>query len=686
MSPPREVVGTLRVLGGGAGGAATVVDERRRPLVYVDADHFLASGVMHGDKVLARRLRRSRAPAAGPAPGRPSTRPRELPPAEIVRVLERANATIVGTYQETGRESWVVPDDRRLGPRVAVRQSTLGALPGEKVVVALAHYPTAGRPEPAGPVVERLGRAGEPDAETLGIIRSLGLRDTFPADVLAEAEDLPREVTAAERRDRLDLTTETVFTIDDAEARDLDDAVSIAGGGEALFRLGVHIADVSHYVPLDSALDREARLRGTSVYLPDRVLPMFPPRLSNGIASLHPGADRLTVSVFMDIDPGGRVTRCDIHRSFIRSVARLTYDAVAALLRPEFGEVLGDREATGGAKLDGGSGPAAVTRAADEPGAGDPAKAATIPAPVARALRDMAHLAKALRRRRMARGSLDFDLPEEKVVLDGAGRPSAVVLRPRNVATQIIEEFMIAANEAIADYLLWSGVPFVSRIHEEPFRDDLEALREQLKPLGYRVPAARAPRPADLQAILEAARGRPESAAVHAAVLRALPQARYSAVRLPHFALASVNYTHFTSPIRRYPDFTVHRQVLAVLKGAAHRPDAEAEGFEARLAAVAETSSRAERLAERAEAESLELMKTELARASLGWVDEGEVVEVHDFGAFVRLPNGIEGLVAAAEGGRSLRPGERVRVQIVRVDVARRHVDLNLVPGGAGRA
>jgi len=294
----------------------------------------------------------------------------------------------------------------------------------------------------------------------------------------------------------------------------------------------------------------------------------------------------------------------------------------------------------------------------------------------------MAPLAERLRRRRMDRGSLDFDLVEEKVKLDGQGRPLAVVRRPRNIATQLIEEFMIAANETVADYLLWNGVPFIRRIHEEPFKDDLEALRETLAPLGYRVPTTRAPRPADLQAILEASRDRPEGEEVHKALLKALPQARYSALPGGHFALASANYAHFTSPIRRYPDLTVHRQVVAVLEGRAHPPGREppaGPSVEDRLVAVAGSCSRAERVAERAEDESLKLMKTRLALASLGSVEEGEVVDVFDFGSFVRLPNGVEGLVGASATGHDLRIGQKVRVQIVRVDVAKRHVDLDPV-------
>jgi ribonuclease R len=560
----------------------------------------------------------------------------------VIRILERANPTVVGAYRRSGREEWVEPDDRRLPP-VAVRQGSLGALSGEKVVVAIAKYPSFGHPQPFGSVVERLGPAGEPDAETLAIIRRLDLRDAFPAEVLAEADLLPPEVTSEERRGRLDLTGETVFTIDDADARDLDDAISLADSARddhrgsqraGVWRLGVHIADVAHYVVPDSALDREARERGTSVYLSDRVLPMFPTRLSNGIASLHPGVDRLTVSVFMNIDLGGRVLDYDIRRSVIRSAARLTYDAVASLPRAE-----------------------------PEP---------SVASDVAAVLREMAILAARLRQRRMDRGSLDFDLAEEKVMIDGEGHPLEIVRRQRNVATQLIEEFMIVANETVADHLLWTGAPFIARVHEEPFPDDLAALREMLAPLGYRVPTTRAPRPGELQAILEASRGRPEAEEVHRALLRALPQARYSAARSPHFALASANYLHFTSPIRRYPDLVVHRQVVA-------EPNRERAGGELahRFQIIAETCSRAERTAERAETESLDLMKARLALACLGDIENGEVVDVFEFGAFVRLPNGVEGLVptsATPRGG--LRLGQPLRVQVVRVDVAKRHVDL----------
>lgn len=575
-----------------------------------------------------------------------------------MRVAERANPTVVGTYRKSGRDRWLEPDDNRL-PAIRVTGTDLAAAPGEKVVVALSSFPRPGRPEPEGAVVERLGTAGEPDVETLAIIRSLSLRDSFPAGVLAEAEALPREVLASDMAGRLDLRGETVFTIDDAEARDLDDAVSLTWAAGGSRRLGVHIADVAHYVAPGSALDIEARRRGTSVYLADRVLPMLPPRLSNGIASLHPGVDRLTMSVFMDVDRAGRVTGYEVSRSVIRSVARLTYDAVAAYLRPEFGDVLGD------------------ARREDHADGPDHAATLGIPEAAGPVLRRMAGLAGDLRRRRMARGSLDFDIPEEKVLLDDEGRPLEVVVRPRNIATQLIEEFMLAANEAVADYLLWHGLAYISRVHEEPFPDDLEGLRETLAPLGYRVPTTRVPRPAELRDILEASRGRPEAPDVHKALLKALPQARYSAARLSHYALASPNYLHFTSPIRRYPDLDTHRRVASALSGT---PDRDLDPVVlGKIEALAKACSVAERVAERAEVESLELKKTELAHSGLGELMEGEVTEVFRFGAFVRLPMAVEGLVPATERGvLALRAGQRVTVQIVRVDLAKRQIELAL--------
>lgn len=625
---PGERLGVVRVT---RRGAVLVVGPDGRPLFEVDPDQAKAVGAMHGDRVVARRKRR-----------RPGTVTGDLPPGRIVRVVSRANETVVGRLERLGRDEWVVPDDSRLGPRVSLHGGSLGALPGEKVVVAVSRFPGPKRVFPSGAVVERLGPAGEPDAETLAVIRSHGLRDVFPAEVLAEAVRLPREVEPADLEGRLDLTGEVVFTIDDAEARDLDDAVSISRNGKGRsWRLGVHVADVSHYVAAGSALDKEAERRGTSVYLADRVLPMFPPRLSNGIASLHPGVVRLTVSVFMDIDEHGRTSAVSVHASFIRSAARLTYDAAAAF-------------------LDGGE---------DED--------VRVAGPVGSALREMALLAETLRARRMRRGSLDFELPEENVRLDGQGRPVEVVFRRRNRATQIIEEFMVAANEAVADYLLWHGVPFIRRVHEEPFPDDLEDLREVLAPLGYRIPTTRAPRPSDLQAVLAAARGRPEADDVHKAVLRALPQARYSVTPMPHYALALRNYTHFTSPIRRYPDLTVHRQVKAVLEGQAHASPGEEAALVRRLAAVADRCSRLERAAEAAELESVEVKKVELARRCLGLEEEGVVTGVFDFGVFVRLPNGVEGLVpASALDPRGLRAGDTCRVQVVRADIASRQVTL----------
>ncbi len=474
----------------------------------------------------------------------------------------------------------------------------------------------------------------------------------FPDAVRKEAEQLPERVRDEDLVGRMDLRSHYVVTIDGSDAKDLDDAISverIEGG----YRVGVHIADVSHYVREGSALDREARERGTSVYLVDRVIPMLPERLSNGIASLNPGVDRLTVSAVMELDDSGRVLNATFLRSVINTRHRLTYDGVNQVLdgtltvEPELAQLLAD----------------------------------------ARKVRDLRY------QLREKRGAVDFDLPEPKVILDGDGHVERIEIRGHGLAESVIEECMLLANEAVAKKLRQAKLPGMFRVHEAPLAEKMEQFRELIQVLGYRLPKQVTPKA--LQAVLQKADGTPEERVISSALLRSMRQARYGDQNLGHFGLASKEYTHFTSPIRRYPDLFVHRVLTEYL--AKQMTPAMKAAWQREVADVAEKASRRERDAMEAERESVLIKEVEYMRDKIGWKYRGIVSGVTAFGIFVELPTLIEGLVRVEDlpsdswsfdrvhyrltgtrSGKSYRIGDALDVVVARVDVTMRRIDLVL--------
>jgi len=607
------------------------------------------AGAMHEDRVVARINSRP--------PGR-------APEGEIIRVLARANQFVTGTLEEHDHVAYVVPADRRLPHDIFVLPADRGgAEPGDVVTVEVTQWPDAHR-SPAGRVVEVVGRQGAPGVDIEIIVRKHRLPVAFPADALAQAEAVPAEVRPEDLADRVDLREKTVITIDGPDAKDLDDAVSLVRTDDG-YELGVHIADVGYYVPEGSPLDLEARRRGTSVYLVDRVIPMLPPRLSNGICSLHPGVDRLTMSVFLVFDSAGRRKSYRIAPSVIRSRERMTYDVVAAILS--------------------GSDPALAERYED----------------ILPMLHDMRALALVLKARRQRRGSVDFDFPEPKVTLDRLGRPTDVYPYPRNIADEIIEEFMLAANEAVAEHYARRRVPFLYRVHEEPDAGRVEEANEFLGRFGLHI---RDPRragtghiePRAFQVVLRRVAGRPEESVVNMTVLRTMKLARYADQNLGHFALAARYYTHFTSPIRRYPDLFIHRIIRETLQ----RPrmtKARRAALEALLPEVAASSSDRERVAEEAERDTIRLKQAEYMSTRIGWQAEGVITGVTSFGFFVTLPNTIEGLVRVSNladdyyhlseqehalvgerTGRVFRLGDLVQVEVAKVDVPAGQVEFVL--------
>jgi ribonuclease R len=641
-------------------GFGFVINETAgQPDLFIAAENTWTA--LQGDRVLARvmqegfvdaRGRRYRGPGAG-----------QRREGRVIRILQRANETVVGTLQRSKQFFYVVADDPRFIHNIYVHpgQTVLPKQPdiGDKVVVRLEPWESR-HVNPEGKIVEVLGPASKAGVDMLSIIRKYHLPEEFPRPVMQAAEQIPEEVDEAESVRREDLRRDFILTIDPDDARDFDDAIRVeelAGGG---WRLGVHIADVSHYVPAGGVLDREAYARGNSVYLVDRVIPMLPERLSNGVCSLRPHVDRLTYSVFIDFAAGGRIRAVRFARAVIRSAQRLTYREALALLQ-------------------------------------GPAKAS----PVARELHRAWKLASLLRENRFRNGSLDLDMPEVKVYVDENGRPNRLEKVENDISHQLIEEFMLAANEVVARELKNRQVPAIYRIHEDPDADRLLEFRDFVKSYDYRV--GDLTHRAEMQKLLRAVRGQPEEQAVKLGLLKSLKRAAYDTSPQGHYGLAKVNYTHFTSPIRRYADLVVHR-ALGLLTGDEKRARLGA----AELTAVAAHISMTERVAADAERESVKLKKLEYFQNLLHErLDEAGdepttfpavVVDVRNYGLLVELPDFVlSGLVHVSEldddfyqfdnvrlrfvGKRTRKVygiGDHINVSVATVDMFKRQVDFRV--------
>jgi len=626
--------------------------------IFIPQHHMKSA--MHGDTVEVR-AERSRM-GGGKQEGR------------ITAVTQHASSRIVGRYEETRRGAIVIPEETRLNLVVAIPPQGRGtAEDGQQVVAELTSYPIGGRPA-EGRVVEVLGWPDDPEVEVQSAIRRFDLPHVFGKDTLAEAEAVPDAVSKEELKGRVDLRGMPTVTIDGETARDFDDAVALRREG-ANCRLWVSIADVSHYVRPGSALDRDAYLRGTSVYFPDRCLPMLPERLSNGICSLNPNLDRLTMTAEMLIDRNGGMLESSFYPSIIRSAARLTYTIVKQII------VDSDPEVTDKHR------------------------------PLAPMLLEMKELALCLQAMRRKRGSIDFDLPEPEIILSLTGQTEGIIRAERNLAHQLIEEFMLAANEAVATYITGRAIPFLYRIHENPDPAKLINFQEFVYGFGYEFPlVAERVNPADLQRLLVEAEGRPEERMLNYALLRCMKQARYAAENLGHFGLASKCYCHFTSPIRRYPDLVVHRILRAALAEGEHRGDKRAEKQLAiateRLGEIAEHTSKRERVAMEAERDVVELKKVQFMQQHLGEEFNGFITGVTGFGFFVELEElFVEGLVHITTldddlysymekqhsliGRRSkqvFRIGDPARVKVAAVVPATRRIEFVLVGHTASTA
>ena len=621
-----------------------VPDDKTKEDVFIPAEEM--NGALHRDKVVVRIINRGEI-------GKKEE-------GEVIRILERANETIVGTYESSKNFGFVIPDDPRIAYDIFIPKAhTNGAKTNQKVVVEITIWPEKRR-NPEGKVTEILGFVGEKGTDILSIIKQFKLPEEFPQKVKEQADRIEQTVSKEEIKKRVDLRDLNTFTIDGADAKDLDDAISIEILDNGNYRLGVHIADVSHYVKERSALDKEAYKRGNSVYLIDRVIPMLPKELSNGICSLNPDVDRLVLSVFMEIDKNGSVVDHEIVEGVIASKARLIYDDVSDLLEND------DEKAA--EKLKGVSEDLKI-------------------------LEDLCHI---LYEKRERRGSIDFDFPEAKIILDDDGIPVEIEKEDRRIANRMIEEFMLVCNETIAEQMYWAEMPFLYRIHEEPSMERINDFNKFIHNFGYVIKGTQEIHPKELQLLTKEVKGKKEETLINTLLLRSLKKAKYSSEEDIHFGLAAKYYSHFTAPIRRYPDLQIHRIIKSYINGKLNLN--EQDRLDAMLPKVAEHTSMTERTAEEAEREVEDLKIAEYMSKKVGNVYEGMISSLTNFGMFIQLDNTVEGLVhfsnmiddyynfdeenyyiIGEHTKKIYRLGDIVKIEVLNADIIKRTVDFVLL-------
>ena len=577
----------------------------------------------------------------------------------VLAVLERGTKELVGMYDAGRSFGYVIPDNTRFAKDIYIpKGKDKGAVTGHKVLVRLLDYGDD-KKNPEGEVVRILGHRNDPGVDVLSVILSRGLPEEFGEEVLDEAAAAPIEVLEADCEGRLDLREWQTVTIDGEDAKDLDDAVTLTEK-DGIYTLGVHIADVAHYVRENSALDSEARSRGTSVYLVDRVIPMLPHRLSNGICSLNEGCDRLALSCIMEVDGKGTVVSHRIEESVIRVDCRMSYSSVQKILEGDEAESRKYQELT-------------------------------------ELFYRMERLSRILRERRRQRGSLDFDLPESKIILDSAGRPVDIRPYERNTATRMIEDFMLLANETVAEDYYWQEIPFVYRTHDTPDPERIGQLAVFVRNFGYRIKGDQTQiHPKELQKLLAGIEDTPEEALISRITLRSMKRARYSVECTGHFGLSAKYYCHFTSPIRRYPDLQIHRIMKENLHGGLS--EQRIAHYAQILPEVAALSSRMERRADEAERDVEKVKKAEYMEQYIGCVFEGVISGVTAWGFYVELPDTVEGMVRVSalkddyyifkeeefslvgeETGREYKLGQRIQVCVTDVDKVLHTIDFEPV-------
>lgn len=578
---------------------------------------------------------------------------------EVVKILSPAKEGVVGTFDEGRGFGFVICDDKKINDIFIPKGSTKGAVTGSKVVVNITKRPSPNKCA-EGEVIEILGHKDDPGVDILSIIRQFDLPVDYPEDVYEQTEDMPEDITEAEIEGREDLRNIQTVTIDGDDSKDFDDAVSLDILENGNFLLGVHIADVSHYVTEGSPLDKEAYKRGTSVYLVDRVIPMIPHRLSNGICSLNPDTDRLTLSCIMEIDREGTVVNHKIVESVIHSNCRMTYTKVNNVIENNDPNQIKEYEEF-------------------------------VPM-----LRDMDKLRKILNNRRKLRGAVNFDFPEPKIILDSEGKVLDIKPYERNSATNLIEEFMLVCNETIAEDYYWQGIPFVFRNHDQPDEEKIEGLKKLISAFGYRIKGKGEIHPMEIQKLIEKVKDTPQEHIISRMVLRSMKQAKYQAENIGHFGLAAKFYCHFTSPIRRYPDLQIHRIIKEVIEG--KLTENRIKHYDSMLSEIAYHCSTTERTSDDAERETDRLKMAQYMQEHIGEEYNGLISGVTSWGIYVELENTVEGMVPLNEidddfyeyeeenlrvvgrrTGKIYMLGDEVRVRVIRTDIQARTIDFMFV-------
>ncbi|MCR4590010.1 MAG: ribonuclease R [Lachnospiraceae bacterium] len=638
-----KIIGTFESHSGGFG---FVIVENRDKDIFIRRDDAL--GAMNGDTVEVQ-----------------ITRERHRPEGIIVNIISRAVTDIVGIYESAGKKGtygFVIPDDPKISDDIFIlKEDSMDAVDGMKVVVRILKYGDRFH-KSEGRITELIGMKDDPGVDIESVIKSHGLPQEFDSGVLKQAENVAKPVSEADMAGRKDLRDILTVTIDGEDAKDLDDAVSLSRDDDGNYDLGVHIADVSNYVQENSALDREALERGTSVYLADRVIPMLPTALSNGCCSLNEKEDRLTLSCLMKIDPKGKLIGSEICESVIHSDRRMSYNEVKDLLSGDAAEELKEECRD------------------------------LLPM-----FKEMEKLSGILIKTREKRGAIDFDFPETKIILDEKGHVTGLEPRLSNVATKIIESFMLEANETVAEYCCFQELPFVYRTHEEPDPEKIKALRDYVVNLGFSLKISREGiHPKEIQKLLKNIGGTPEEALISRMTLRSMRQAKYTTEAIGHFGLADKYYCHFTSPIRRYPDLQIHRIIKDMLRGRMN--GVRISHYDAILKNVARQSSERERRADEAEREVTKLKKVEYMLDHIGDEYEGIISGVTAHGIYVELPDTVEGMIRLSDipddfyvfneimmeargtnGGRTFRMGDSVKVKVLAADKDLRTIDFGII-------
>lgn len=590
---------------------------------------------------------------------------------KVLEIIKHEKDTLVGTFQKSKSFGFVVPDDKKFGTDIFIPKSKFGKARNNcKVLVKITKYEPKGR-KPEGEIIEVIGNVNEAGVDMLSLIKEYNLPYTFPEPVMDEAKSTSQVIFKEQIKNRLDLRDKEIFTIDGEDAKDLDDAIYVEKTDNGTYILGVHIADVSNYVREGTNLDNEAILRGTSVYMMDRVIPMLPRELSNGICSLNAKQDRFALSAIMEINSDGKVISSDITKSVIRVTERMSYTDVSIILKYKDNQECSKEEL-------------AIVKKYEK---------------YIHNFELMEELAKILKAKRIKDGSLDLDVPESKIILDKNGIAIDVKKYEVSFANEIIEQFMLIANETVAEKFFWLEAPFIYRVHEEPDIEKINELNKFLYNLGYKIKATKENiHPKAFSEVLEQVKGKPEDRVVSNLVLRTLKVARYESENKGHFGIASKYYCHFTSPIRRYPDLFIHRMISKYLENNYILSEEDIEKYSTLATKYAESSSDRERVAQKVERESVDIKKAEFMQSKLGQEFDGIISNITSFGVFVELENTVEGLIRFEHLGNEYfaydeakkiligehtktvyKIGDTVRIRVIEANKELRRISFELV-------